>query len=67
MAEQREPDAERERGRHEDRGRDAEPGRDRTRRGIPEAEEPKPGADDPAKGRQPGKPDLFPTFSHRED
>ncbi|MFF0626858.1 hypothetical protein [Streptomyces sp. NPDC004296] len=61
MAEQREPDAERERGRDEEhRG-------GRTKRGAPEAEEAKPGASDPAKGRGAGKPGLFPTFSHRDD
>ncbi|MEU7638434.1 MULTISPECIES: hypothetical protein [unclassified Streptomyces] len=67
MAEQREPDAERERGRDEDRARDEEHRGGRTKRGAPEAEEAKSGASAPAKGRGAGKPGLFPTFSHRDD
>ncbi|MFB7636199.1 hypothetical protein ACFC0M_35375 [Streptomyces sp. NPDC056149] len=64
MADQREPDAERERGRNEDRTRDEERGAAPT---APEADDSEPGAHGPHQGRKAARSNLFPTFSHRDD
>ncbi|ANZ15678.1 hypothetical protein SNOUR_11820 [Streptomyces noursei ATCC 11455] len=66
MAEQREPDAQRKRGRREGRARDDERAPERSGQAAPEAEEstPESGA---GKRRVTDEHGLFPTFSHRDD
>ncbi|MGD3108240.1 hypothetical protein [Streptomyces sp. YGL11-2] len=67
MAEQREPNPDRERGRERDGDEGAERGEEAGRTAAAENEKPKSAADRPHKGRASGEPGLFPTFSHRDD
>ncbi|PNE38425.1 MULTISPECIES: hypothetical protein [Streptomyces] len=66
MAEQREPDAPRKRGRREGRARDDEREPERSGQAAPEAEESTPESGTGTR-RVTDKHGLFPTFSHRDD
>ncbi|GGU46969.1 hypothetical protein GCM10010211_08350 [Streptomyces albospinus] len=67
MAEQRESNPDRERGRERDGDEDTERGAEPGRAPAAEDGKAKPPADGPQKGRATGEPGLFPTFSHRDD
>ncbi|MFJ5680088.1 hypothetical protein [Streptomyces sp. NPDC093097] len=67
MADQREPDAERRRGRNEDRTRDEKRGTDPAGPAASEADDSESGAHGRQQDRKAEKSSLFPTFSHRDD